>query len=387
MDGSGISEGHEMKSKTIRRWSCVHTWTSLICTVFLLMLALTGLPLIFHHEIDHLLGDAAELKAMPADTPLLNLQQLVQAAEMHRPGEVMQYFGFDEEEPNAAIAIMAATAGTEPNSSHTFMLDASTGEALEMPSANGGFMMIMLRLHVDMFAGLPGKLLLAFMGILFVAAIVSGTVLYLPFMRRLKFATVRQDKSARLRWLDLHNLIGVVTLTWALVVGVTGVISACADLLIAAWRNDSLSVMVAPYRDVPPLTQLAPATRLLDIAREVAPGMQPDFIAFPGTRFSSEHHYAVFMKGSTQLTSHLLTPVLIDASTLQVTAVAERPWYMDAMGMSQPLHFGDYGGVPMKILWATLDGLTIIVLGSGVYLWVVRRKAIKPVFENAESPA
>ncbi|MCY0683018.1 PepSY-associated TM helix domain-containing protein, partial [Klebsiella pneumoniae] len=88
----------------------------------------------------------------------------------------------------------------------TFMLDARTGEAVEMPSANGGFTMVLLRLHVDMFAGLPGKLLLAFMGILFVVAIISGTVLYLPFMRRLKFATVRQDKSTRLRWLDLHNL-------------------------------------------------------------------------------------------------------------------------------------------------------------------------------------
>jgi uncharacterized iron-regulated membrane protein len=387
MGGFGFSKGQEMKSKTIRRWSFIHTWSSLICTVFLLMLALTGLPLIFHHEIDHLLGDAPELQVMPEDTPHLNLQQLVQAAEKHRPGEVMQYFGFEDDEPNAAIAIMAATAGTEPNSSHTFMLDARTGEALEMPSANGGFMMVMLRLHVDMFAGLPGKLLLAFMGLLFVVAIVSGTVLYLPFMRRLKFATVRHDKSTRLRWLDLHNLIGVVTLTWALVVGVTGVISACADLLIAAWRNDSLSAMVAPYRDAPPLTHLAPATQLLDIAREVAPGMQPDFIAFPGTRFSSEHHYAVFMKGSTHLTSHLLTPVLIDASTLQVTAVAERPWYMDAMGMSQPLHFGDYGGMPMQILWATLDVLTIIVLGSGVYLWVVRRKAANPVLEKAESAA
>ena len=326
MDGLGIPEGHEMKSKTIRRWSAVHTWSSLICTVFLLMLALTGLPLIFHHEIDHWLGDAAELKVMPADTPRLNLQQLVQAAEQHRPGDVMQYFGFEDDEPNAVVAIMAPTAGTEPNSSHTFMLDARTGEALEMPSANGGFMMFMLRLHVDMFAGLPGKLLLASMGILFVMAIISGTVLYLPFMRRLKFGTVRQDKSIRLRWLDLHNLIGVVTLTWALVVGVTGVISACADLLIAAWRNDSLSAMIAPYRDAPPLTQQAPASRLLEIANEVAPDMQPDFIAFPGTRFSSEHHYAVFMKGSTHLTSRLLTPVLIDASTLQVTAVAERPW-------------------------------------------------------------
>ncbi|PWY51214.1 PepSY domain-containing protein [Pseudomonas sp. RW409] len=367
-----------MKSKTIRRWSFIHTWSSLVCTVFLLLLALTGLPLIFHHEIDHLLGDAPQLREMPADTPQLDLQQLVRAAEAHRPGEVMQYFGGDEDDPNGVLTIMARTAGTEPNSSHTFMLDARTGEAVETPSANGGLMMFILRLHVDLFAGLPGKLLLAFMGLLFVLAIVSGVVLYLPFMRRLAFATVRQDKSTRLRWLDLHNLIGVVTLTWALVVGVTGVISACADLLIAAWRNDSLSAMIEPYRDAPPLTQLAPASRLLEIAKEVAPGMQPDFIAFPGTRFSSEHHYAVFMKGSTHLTTHLLTPVLIDASTLEVTAVAERPWYMDAMGMSQPLHFGDYGGMPMKILWATLDGLTIIVLGSGLYLWIVRRRAARP---------
>ncbi len=368
-----------MKSQTVRRWSIVHTWSSLICTLFLLMLAVTGLPLIFHHEIDHLLGDAPHYKEMPADTPRLDLEQLARAAEAHRPGEVMQYFGWDDEDPNGVMAITAATAGTEPNSSHTFALDARTGEALEMPSANGGFMMVMLRLHVDMYANLPGKLLLAFMGLLFVVAIVSGTVLYAPFMRKLEFGQVRVNKSTRTRWLDLHNLIGVVTLTWALVVGVTGVISACADLLIASWRNDALATMIAPYKDAPPLTQRAPATRLLEIAESAAPGMQADFIAFPGTRFSSEHHYAVFLKGNTHLTAHLATPVLIDAQSLQVTAVVERPWYMDALGMSQPLHFGDYGGMPMKILWAVLDVLTIIVLGSGVYLWWVRRRAARSV--------
>ncbi|KWS24215.1 PepSY-associated TM helix domain-containing protein [Pseudomonas syringae] len=368
-----------MKSQTVRRWSIVHTWSSLICTLFLLMLAVTGLPLIFHHEIDHLLGDAPHYKEMPADTPRLDLEQLARAAEAHRPGEVMQYFGWDDEDPNGVMAITAATAGTEPNSSHTFALDARTGEALEMPSANGGFMMVMLRLHVDLYANLPGKLLLAFMGLLFVVAIVSGTVLYAPFMRKLEFGQVRVNKSRRTRWLDLHNLIGVVTLTWALVVGVTGVISACADLLIASWRNDALATMIAPYKDAPPLTQRAPATRLLEIAESAAPGMQADFIAFPGTRFSSEHHYAVFLKGNTHLTAHLATPVLIDAQTLHVTAVVERPWYMDALGMSQPLHFGDYGGMPMKILWAVLDVLTIIVLGSGVYLWWVRRRAARSV--------
>ncbi|MDU9410842.1 PepSY-associated TM helix domain-containing protein [Pseudomonas sp. zfem005] len=374
-----------MKSTTIRRWSFVHTWTSLICTAFLLLLALTGLPLIFHHEIDHLLGDAPVLREMPADSPRLDLQQLVQAAEAHRRGEVVQYLGWEDDEPNGVVAITAATAGTEPNSSHTFMLDARSGEPVAMPSANGGFMMTMLRLHVDMFAGLPGKLLLAFMGLLFVVAIVSGAVLYAPFMRRLEFGTVRRDRSTRTRWLDLHNLIGIVTLTWALVVGVTGVISACADLVIAAWRNESLAAMVEPYRDAPPLTERAPATRLLEIAAQATPGMAPDFIAFPGTRFSSEHHYSVFMKGSSHLTSHLWTPVLIDARTLEVTAIGERPWYMDTLAMSQPLHFGDYGGLPMQLLWATLDVLTIIVLGSGLYLWWVRRRA--PARQRGEATA
>lgn len=368
-----------MKSQTIRRWSFIHTWSSLICTLFLLMLSITGLPLVFHHEIEHLLGDAPEFKEMPADTPRKDLQQLVAAAEAHRPGEVVQYFGWDEDEANGLYAFMGKTAGGDPNETHTFMLDARTGEAVETPSANGGFMMVMLRLHVDMYAGLPGKLLLAFMGLLFALAIISGVVLYAPFMRRLDFATVRPNKSTRVRWLDLHNLIGVVTLTWAFVVGLTGVLNACADLVIEQWRNDALMTMVAPYRGAPPLADRAPATRLLEIAQTTVPGAEPSFIAFPGSRFSSEHHYTVFMKGDTHLTSHLLTPVLIDAQTLKVTAIVSSPWYMDALMLSQPLHFGDYGGMPMKILWGILDVLTIIVLGSGVYLWWVRRRAAAAV--------
>jgi hypothetical protein len=35
----------------------IHKWSSLVCTVFMLLLCLTGLPLIYHHEIGHLLGN------------------------------------------------------------------------------------------------------------------------------------------------------------------------------------------------------------------------------------------------------------------------------------------------------------------------------------------
>lgn len=73
------------------------------------------------------------------------------------------------------------------------------------------------------------------------------------------------------------------------------------------------------------------------------------------------------------------------------------PWYITALLLSQPLHFGDYGGMPLKIIWALLDLVTIVVLVSGVYLWwkrlrqrgdaeaaeAARGRASAPARENA----
>ena len=64
-------------------------------------------------------------------------------------------------------------------------------------------------------------------------------------------------------------------------------------------------------------------------------------------------------------------PVLIDAETGQLTDSREMPWYVSTLLLSQPLHFGDYGGVPMKVIWAELD-----VLITGLYLWLRRRRSV-----------
>jgi uncharacterized iron-regulated membrane protein len=80
------------------------------------------------------------------------------------------------------------------------------------------------------------------------------------------------------------------------------------------------------------------------------------------------------MRGKTPVTARLFKPVLVDARTAQLTASREPPWYITGLLLSQPLHFGDYGGMPLKIIWALLDVLTIIVLGSGLYLWWVKHR-------------
>lgn len=364
-----------LTQRTIKTWTWLHKWSSLVCTVFMLLLCLTGLPLIFHHEIGHLLGTEVEAPPMPEGTPRASLDTVLAKARALHPDRVVQFASHDEDSTDIWFVTMTPTP--EPTDDfRSVVVDARTGDVLAQPRFDEGFMYVMFKLHVDLFAGLAGKLFLGFMGLLLLLAIVSGVVLYAPFMRKLQFGEVRRDRSPRVKWLDLHNLLGIVTLVWLFVVGATGMINTWADLVIKYWQHDQLTTLLAPYQGKPlvAVADRAPVQRTYEAALAKAPGMRLSFIAFPGTAFSSPHHTTYFLRGTEPLTSKLLQPVLVDARTAEVTAAPKLPWYLTALLVSQPLHFGDYAGMPMQILWALLDIATIIVLGSGLYLWFKRRQ-------------
>ncbi|MET0335028.1 MAG: PepSY domain-containing protein [Rhizobacter sp.] len=363
-----------LSARALKTWSWWHKWTSLICTVFMLLLCLTGLPLIFHHEIGHLLGTEVEPPEIVHSGPYASLDNVLKAAHARHPERVVQFASKAEDDDRLWFVTLTPT----PDPTDDFRsvaVDARTGQVISEPRFDQGFMWVMLKLHVDLFAGLAGKLFLGFMGLLLLIAIVSGVLLYAPFMRKLNFGDVRRERSPRVKWLDLHNLLGVVTLVWAFVVGATGMINTWADLMIKYWQYDQLSTLLAPYKGQPvtPLSERGSLQASLEVAMAEAPGNKLAFIAFPGTAFSSPHHNTFFLRGNTPLSSRLVQPVMVDAKTAQVTAKPALPWYLTALLVSQPLHFGDYGGMPMKIIWALLDIATIIVLGSGLYLWFKRR--------------
>lgn len=375
-----------MTSRTLRIWYLVHKWTSLVSTLFLLLLCLTGLPLIFHEEIEHYVEPHAEPREIVSGSSRIDYDKVIAAALAARPGEVVRFVGFDREEPIGVITT-APTLVAPPLDGHAQSFDTRTGELSPPEPPEQGFMTVMLRLHTDLFLGLPGFLFLGLMGLLLLASLVSGVVVYAPFMRKLDFATVRTGRSARLKWLDLHNLLGILVLTWLLAVGATGVINTLALPILGLWQNGQLADMTAPYRDVPPLQSLGSLHKALESARRAAPDMEPGFVAFPGTQFSSQHHYAVFMRGTTPLTARLLKPALVDARTGELTDIREMPWYVKTLLVSQPLHFGDYGGLPLKIIWAVLDIVAIVILASGLYLWLGRRQgATAALIDGGSAP-
>lgn len=369
-----------MTTTSLRRWSWVHKWSSLICTLFVLMLCITGLPLIFSHEIDHLTGAEMETLAMPANTPLAPLDAIARAGQDHHPDLVPLYLFAGEDDPNLWLVKLDTRVDTDESAAQFAYVDARTADVLGEPNFGEGFMSVMYRLHVDLYAGLPGKLFLGLTGLLFVVAIISGVVLYAPFMRKLNFGTVRQERIRRVRWLDLHNLLGVVTLVWVLVVGFTGVVNTWADLMLKAWQGEQISALRAgDTRDMldgggpePDGTLQRAVERVL----AASPGTRVDMIAFPGTLRSTPEHFTVMLRGDTPLTARMTRAVLVDPVHGDVLEASARPWYITLFQLSIPLHFGDYGGLPLKLLWGLLDLLTIVVLVTGVYLWWRRGPAV-----------
>lgn len=361
-----------LSTRAIRTWTWTHKWSSLICTVFMLLLCITGLPLIFHHEIGHLLGTEIEAAEMPADTPRADLDAVLRTAIARHPTLQGMFASQEEDDDRVWYVTLAPTPDAKAGFKQV-AVDARTGQPLGEPSLDSGFMYVMRSLHIDLFMGLPGMLFLGLMGVLLLASLVSGAVLYAPFMRKLRFGEIRRERSARAKWLDLHNLVGIVTLVWFTVVGATGVINAWADLLVKYYQSTEVAAMLAPYKDKPPLASPGSLQGAVAAALAHERGMKVAFVAFPGTSFASPHHYGVFLRGGEHVTAKLLKPVLVDAATSQVTDSRELPWYLKTLLVSQPLHFGDYGGLPMQILWALLDVATIVVLVTGLVLWWRKR--------------
>ena len=337
----------------MRRWRFVHEYTSLACTLFLFVLCLTGLPLIFADEID----GAHPITNSGAGA---SLDGIVQRSGV-RPAFVR--IAADE-----GRIYVGPVGGGRP-----LLFDMASGAAAtEGRSRSSDMMDLLLAIHGALFAGRAGQVFIAAVGLCALAAVVSGIAIYAPFAGSRPFADIRRSRTRRLAWVDRHNVVGMATAAWLLVVAGTGVMNAIEHPLFAVWRGhvpDGLAPVAAARPRIGPDEALA-------TARASAPGMIFETVIFPGKAPGIPGYFLVWGAGNTPLTARLAAPVAVDAASGMAigSGPLAMPWYLTMLDLSRPLHFGDYGGLPLKILWALLDGATLVVLGSGLYLWVGRRK-------------
>src|SRR5262249_28407476 len=112
-----------MVNSRLRLWLAVHSWSSLIATIPLLFLCLTGLPLIFHDELDALIDPPPATRAAETAAPAARVDDVVARAVAADPGSRAASIGFYRDTPFAVVETRSGPGAGTPTRTYYDMRD------------------------------------------------------------------------------------------------------------------------------------------------------------------------------------------------------------------------------------------------------------------------
>lgn len=350
----------------------VHIYVGLFVALHLIVLTLTGSVLLFKDEIegnDSHHGHHEDVELPPVDTFFQNLL-------LKYPNERPLAFSLEEADSNIAQLRLGLNDSKFFRESRRVYFNIHTGEEVGAPKQTGSFMDFILRLHREFLLGSNGKIYVALIGLLYVFTLISGFLIYGNFAKKTRFGEVRRQ-SLRTSSGDLHRFLGMAVFAWGLLIGITGLFLGLSSTLIKVFQYSELQKLTIQYPTAPTGPR-ASFDKVLASAKAALPETTFDYLAFPDTQFSPPGHFLVLMHGNTPWTERLVELVVIDAVTGELTEVRALPWYLKFTMLSEPLHFGNYGGLYLKILWLFMSLVSLALPVLGIYIWWDRRRKKSP---------
>lgn len=347
----------------------LHSWMGLFMGLGLLVIGLTGSLLVFHEEVEALVNPEL-VRVEPTATGRLPLDRLLREAEGQLSGYEITGWHPKEDGADSADEVYVIEHGT--NEWLVATLDPYSGRLLASPRKGTTTVTgWLLRLHYEFFADHVGMLVAGLFGVGLVLLGLTGVWLYRDFWKN--FLRFRWGAGARVLFSDLHKFVGIVSTLLNLILGFTGAYWNLTHVA-AEWLRGEHEQAVIGSR------MYSPSVSLEKVARDAAerlPGFRTHFISLPSNPASP----AIILWGAVEP-----RPLFRDAygSTLSYDPqsgehrgtrdIREQGLWTRIVDAFKPLHFGSFGGLPVKLLWA-LAGLAPGVLAlSGALIWIKRGK-------------
>ena len=221
-------------------------------------------------------------------------------------------------------------------------------------------------------AGIPGAVggyTMGVVAVLYALALISGTVLLLPRLKRQLFA-LRPEGGRRRAWLDLHNLLGLTALPFHLVIAITTAVFVFYAPLEQAMR----ALSPAADTDVAEAAgqgELLPPATLLARAQAFAPALQAERMVFDALDNRAEA--LVVVLGGTATGGRRLYVALNPYGGALRYRNSGGSFYHAASDAFAALHFGNYGGYPLRWLYFVLALAGAALFYTGNLLWLGKR--------------
>jgi uncharacterized iron-regulated membrane protein len=196
----------------------VHLWIGIGLGVYVLLISISGSAIVFRNEISKAFGSPR--KIIPVSGKKLSRADLKQDAQSVYPQYEISYI-WESKRPNEATEIWLDRDGK----TKTRLFDPYTGRDLgdAVPLIIRA-LALLIDLHVNLLFGKTGRMVNGIGAILTTLLVFSGAVIWWPGIQSWRNSLILQRESnwKRLNW-NLHSVIGVWTLAFVLVWGVTGI--------------------------------------------------------------------------------------------------------------------------------------------------------------------
>lgn len=221
-----------IRADVLRTYQSIHTWTGILTGLLLFIAFYAGALTMFKPQIEQW---AIPSNQQLAQVPSERLDELItKALSQYDKAKEGFIISFDEHESPMKWYEHGGGRGIRLDDQLRHASLTEHGEIITQMSSTNELGTLIDQLHRT--AGIIGKvghedlgvIVLGVAALLYFLALVSGVIILLPTLVKNLFA-LRQNKGSNRLWLDSHNLVGVISLPFHIIIAWTVIVFAFHD--------------------------------------------------------------------------------------------------------------------------------------------------------------
>lgn len=360
----------------VRAMLAGHSALGLAFAALIYIVCLSGTIVVFMFELQRWEQPTSPLIFQPASTAAIGTvtQQGYAQAVKDKGGHDLTILGPSWRDPRLSVHYHDHETGVEGS----WLADAD-GNLVSRIKAPWTHFITDLHIHLHL-PNTWGLFLVGLTGVALLSSIVSG-VLSHPRIFKDAFA-FRWGGSRRLQEADLHNRLSVWGLPFHIAVSVTGALLGLSTLVVgvlalAAYDGDSERAFAEVLGPRPSADETAaPIPDLPAMIRSIQE-RKPDAV-FANANIQHIGKAGQIASVGMSTPGHLAFANAYNfdgnGKLLGDNGVEEGSIGKQILGALQPVHFGWFGGMPVKLLYGILGLALSVVTYTGVTIWLARRR-------------
>ncbi|MCS7012268.1 MAG: PepSY-associated TM helix domain-containing protein [Chloroherpetonaceae bacterium] len=366
-----------MKGLTAKVFS-LHSWLGVFAGTFMIVIGLTGSLIVFSDELNELIY-REQAFIVPEGEPK-SFDALLSALYQQYPDAKVLRLTKSDSPKKAYTAVMQL--GKERL--YTY-LNPYTGKVTGQIEVHSRLTNWLLRLHFTLLMRPFGDGIVALVGFCFIGLSLTGLWIQRKSLFSVYTKPIRWKAGTKVASHDFHLLIGSASVLFCLVMSITG-FYMMLYIFDPEWWQRQFVARSSEQKSQPIVLSLS-TDSLMNVARGLISDFEPKSLILPQNE-KAPIRVLGYATSSNPFYNELSSYVNFkqDGTVLKVQDIRTASFSEKADMMLRSIHFGQFGGIFVKIIYS-LGGFTPAILSvTGLVLWWKRRRKNISVMQPQPSP-